>query len=505
MAVKLEKTKTMSGDSRYSIKLVVEETGTSGNTSTISYTLTATKSSGGGYHTSNSNNQVKVTIDGEEVVNKKIAYDFRPSGSKTITLASGTKPIQHEPDGTKTIACSGYFKDSNNSLGSATASGSLALTTLHKPPVVNIATPTEQNNILTGYGITGSQFVAYLSIKSFFISTTKYDGVSITSYTIKNGTTTATGSSASLSLNFKNKPLEITNNMVYVQATATDSMGATGTYTRMFSSYVPYFPATVVASSFKSQTKRAGQLTGNITLSANGTYYNGSIGSQAVSPKVSYRYKNKNPLHSPSDWIDWVDVSSSLQTSSGSWSLELNLSGFSYQDAFDFEVKVTDNVAEANGLNVATASTTIPVGEPTWTEYKDRVDFKKLTIDKQQILAPYVLYNGNESRTDKNITLNDSASNYKILEIYFNYYNPNDAKYKSIKVYEPNGKIALIDGSYANATYLYFESARYTISGTTLTRSSAYRWRFRIDGNATRKDTTTDDPSIWITRVVGYK
>jgi hypothetical protein len=128
-----------------------------------------------------------------------------------------------------------------------------------------------------------------------------------------------------------------------------------------------------------------------------------------------------------------------------------------------------------------------------------------LTIDKQEILAPYILYDGNESRTDTDITLNDSASNYKILEIYFNYYNIDDAKYKSIKVYEPNGKIALIDGSYANATYLYFESARYTINGTTLTRSSAYRWRFRTDGNAKRTDTKTNDPSIWITRVVGYK
>lgn len=501
MAVKLEKTKTMSGDSRYSIKLVVEETGTSGNSSTISYTLTATKSSGSGYYTSNSNNQVKVTIDGTEVVNKKIAYDFTGSTPKTITLASGTKPIEHNPDGTKTIACSGYFKDANNSLGNATASGNLTLTPLHKAPEPSINSITETNSTLTGYGIANNQFVAYLSQKQFNVSAVKYDDVSITSYTIKNGTTTATGSSSLLSLNFKNKPLEITNNMVYVQATATDSMGATGTYTRMFGSYILYTPATIVASNFT--TKRAGQLTGNITLKASGTYYNGSVGNQTVSPKVSYRYR---PQTTPqSSWVNWIDATSSVTTSGSSWSLELNLSGFSYQSAFDFELKATDNVAEANSLNVATASSVVPVGEPTWTEYKDRVDFKKLTIDKQEILAPYTLYEGNESRTDKNITLNDSASNYKILEIYFNYYNPNDAKYKSIKVYEPNGKIALIEGSYANATYLYFESARYTINGTNLTRSSAYRWRFRIDGNATRKDTTTDDPSIWITRVVGYK
>lgn len=497
-------TKKLSSDTRYSITLTINETSTSvaNNTSVVSYTLTATKSSGSGYYTSNSNNQVKITINGKEVVNKKISYDFTGSTPKTITLASGTTdPIKHEDDGTKTIACSGYFKDSNNSLGNATASGNLTLTPLHKPPEVNIATPTEQNSVLTGYGITGSQFVAYLSIKSFFINTTRYDDATITSYTIKNGTTTATGSSSSLSLNFKNKPLEITNNLVYVQATATDSMGATGTYTRMFSSYVPYFPATIVASNFT--TKRAGQLTGNITLKASGTYYNGSIGSGqtavAVTPKVSYRYKEKT-AQSYNDWIDIVDAS--VTKSNGNWSTSITLSGFNYQSAFDFQLKVTDNVAKANGLNVATASTTIPVGEPTWTEYKDRVDFKKLTIDKKQILAPYVLYDDGE--TSGNITLNDSSANYEYIDIYYTWEDTN--KHTCSRTYSPNGKTIELQMQNDSGTYLYNELAFYGCNGTALNRTSASRWRFATSGNPTRTDTTSsNNPSIRIYRVVGYK
>lgn len=126
--------KTMSGDDRYYIELSVSEVSgsvnVSDNTSQISYTLTATKKSGTGYHTTNTNNPYKVTIDGVEVRDSSRAYDFTGSTPKTITLASGTRTITHNDDGKKTISCKGYFKDANNSLGSATASGSLTLSNI---------------------------------------------------------------------------------------------------------------------------------------------------------------------------------------------------------------------------------------------------------------------------------------------------------------------------------------------------------------------------------------
>lgn len=130
-----EFTQTMSGDSRYSIKLTVTEVIPSDyittNKTNVNYTLTATKSGGSGYWSSSAINPVKVTINGTDVVNTNISYDFRNATPKTITLASGTVTgISHNADGTKTIAVSGYFKDSANSLGQATASGNLTLTTI---------------------------------------------------------------------------------------------------------------------------------------------------------------------------------------------------------------------------------------------------------------------------------------------------------------------------------------------------------------------------------------
>lgn len=130
-----EFTQTMSGDSRYSIKLTVTEVIPSDyittNKTNVNYTLTATKSGGSGYWSSSAINPVKVTINDTDVVNTNISYDFRNATPKTITLASGTVTgISHNADGTKTIAVSGYFKDSANSLGQATASGNLILTTI---------------------------------------------------------------------------------------------------------------------------------------------------------------------------------------------------------------------------------------------------------------------------------------------------------------------------------------------------------------------------------------
>lgn len=131
-----EYTATMSKDSRYTIKLTVTDTGgydAVNNTSTVNYTLTATKSSGSGYYNEYARSPVIVTINGVQEVNTKVAFDFRGSTPKTITLASGTsRAIKHNDDGTKTISVSGTFTDgsSSGSRGTATASGTFTMITI---------------------------------------------------------------------------------------------------------------------------------------------------------------------------------------------------------------------------------------------------------------------------------------------------------------------------------------------------------------------------------------
>ena len=144
------KTVTMSGNSNYSITFTVTEVLPSDyiqtNKTNVDYTLTVTKSAGSGYWDYNEENPVVVSINGSTIVNTNISYDFRNSTPKTITLASGTVTgIAHNSDGTKTIAVSGSFTDNGNSLGSATASGNLTLTTIPRYTTITNFTVSKRN------------------------------------------------------------------------------------------------------------------------------------------------------------------------------------------------------------------------------------------------------------------------------------------------------------------------------------------------------------------------
>lgn len=412
-------TKTMSGDNRYSIELEVKEKSTNpdANTSVVQYTFKAIKSSGGGFYTSSKTNVVKVTLDGEEIVNKKIAYDF--SANATITLASGTKTITHNSDGTKTMSCKGYFKDNENSLGSATASGSLTLTQLHKPPEITITDISELNTTLIYYRVPHDTFVDNISKKSLTIRTKLYDeqttnsSITLSSGNVTN-TTSTTDNPATASLDMANAIFTNSNGYAYINVEVTDNLNAKGTTQYRGVSYIAYTKPTLVASNLTS--KRAGQLTGDITLKANGTYYNGSIGTLTIQPIVYYRYRQ---ITTPeSSWGNWT-LASTPTTDNGTWSLNQTISSvFNYQNAYEIEVYCTDNLIQTNNADANNTTITIPtyitkvlIGEATWTEYADRVDFKKISIKGTD---PFEITTGNLSitKTSGNSTADGTYAKY---------------------------------------------------------------------------------------------
>lgn len=111
------------------------------------------------------------------------------------------------------------------------------------------------------------------------------------------------------------------------------------------------------------------------------------------------------------------------------------------------------------------------------------------------------LYN-NTTGTQGKVTLSQTAANFDYLEIFYRYEGQGMT---SQRVYAPNGKTARLTISYDNGTYLYIESKAYSISGTSMTVSSAARWRFASGTSAdTRTDTKSSGSSIYVIRVVGY-
>lgn len=61
----------------------------------------------GAYNLSSSANSVKLTVDGNQKVNKSMAMDFR--NMATVNLASWTGDISHDSEGKKKLTCSGSF------------------------------------------------------------------------------------------------------------------------------------------------------------------------------------------------------------------------------------------------------------------------------------------------------------------------------------------------------------------------------------------------------------
>ena len=121
-------------------------------------------------------------------------------------------------------------------------------------------------------------------------------------------------------------------------------------------------------------------------------------------------------------------------------------------------------------------------------------------------ISPKVLYN-NASGTTGNVTLSETAANFKTLVIC---YVTNDGHFGSSLVYSPNGKRVALSVSYYNATELtygaYVKTKLVTISGTSI---SAYNG---TNGSGYGAVFGSSDPTagggtnyIKITTVIGFK
>lgn len=120
------------------LRLVVTESSQSiaSNYSTNSWTLSLIE----GTQPSWSNIAIayKVTINGDDTTGT-YTFDFRPTGTQTKVIDSGTTRVYHDADGTKTTTVSGYTADTNTTTGGpGTASGTLVQTRIPRGPYIEV-------------------------------------------------------------------------------------------------------------------------------------------------------------------------------------------------------------------------------------------------------------------------------------------------------------------------------------------------------------------------------
>lgn len=137
---------TFTGASRpHTLRLTVNQTSQNiaANTSLVSWTLEAIKHPSWSSYSFSGSNTWSVNIDGF-ASSGTWTYDFRVVGS--VTLASGSHTITHNTDGTKTISSSATAY--GTSIGTASCSGSLALTTIPRATQPTV-TPTSGDTAVT--------------------------------------------------------------------------------------------------------------------------------------------------------------------------------------------------------------------------------------------------------------------------------------------------------------------------------------------------------------------
>ena len=432
--------------------------------------------------------QLTPTIDGVEVT--PISMNFTVAnvnvwqilGSRIITIQGAFKGIKI---GSFTTNIPDEW-----GLKSGSASVTIELDDLHTPPVITTITTSEKNTLLNN----AYQFVQYLSIKELEFEVTTYDDATISSYQVHhNGSLIGSNTSNKVTIDFNNVGTLSTFEMdgktwCTLKFVVIDSYGTVG------SSEVPYEvikytrPNLVQTS---SSIKRNGQLTGKVKLNLIGTFFEQAVNGINNTISLKYAYWKKGDNESTTYYnIPFTATDNSITLYD--WNVakgNTEITDVSKDYAYYFKIKATDYFNRTSEITLL-----CPVGEYLWAEFKDRVDFKNITIQKQKILTETVLFEGIQATGT--ITLNDSVANYQYIEIFYE----NSTLYYSTKVYSPNNKnIGLMSAS-VEQELLQIDNVYVTVKEKTITIGTGRRTNNGPAGNA-----TWNANNQYIYRIVGYK
>lgn len=261
---------------------------------------------------------------------------------------------------------------------------------------------TEKNQKLIDAGIPNDTYVNNLSIKEYNINATLHDGATATDYNIYNGLVPSFNKSTPITIDYSQKELVTWNDTgkVPIRVQVLDNLGGNG-YSSSASEptlydYIPYMKVNFNES--QTVVKRNGQMSGKVKLNVNGTFYNGNIGNVTQGkPIIKYKYwklGETEPLT-----FDNTIPSDNITVSENNFSVsgfeigsidETASNYFNPENAYRVKVYVEDNFT-----TYSSQEKQIPVGEATWAEYKDRVDFKKATIKGKDIISD-IVYSDNQ-------------------------------------------------------------------------------------------------------------
>lgn len=316
--------------------------------------------------------QLTPTIDGVTLSNVSInlvtANVWQVLGTRTITITGAFNGVKSGSFTTNLAAEWG--------LKSGSASVTINLDNLHTPPAITTIATSEKNTLLEGYwGI-----AQHLSVKNITFETTTYDEATISSYQVHhNGVLIGSSTSNGMTLNFSDVGTLATFEMdgktwCTLKFVVIDSFGTTGSSEMQFE-VIKYTKPNLVRTS--SDIKRNGQITGKVKLNLIGTFFNQSVNDIANTISLKFTYWKKGDQE-PTTYYDIPFEATDNNIELWEWYVEINgeeITDVSKDFAYNFKIKATDHFNKTSEITLL-----CPVGEYLWAEFKDRVDFKNITI-----------------------------------------------------------------------------------------------------------------------------
>lgn len=261
-------------------------------------------------------------------------------------------------------------------LKSGSASVYIVLDDLHTPPQITSIDSEEINSSLNQY----DGIAQFLSVKNYTFYTETFDDATISSYQIHhNGVLIGSSEENGMTINFDTVGTLATfemNGKTYctLKFVVIDSFGVSGSK-EVQVEVTKYVKPNLVQTS--SNIKRNGQLSGKVKMTLVGSFFNQSINGVVNNIDLKFKYWKKGTTE-PTEYNDIPYDATDNNISIYGWGIKIGnkeIDDVSSKSAYTFKIKATDYFNKTSEIELL-----CPVGEYLWAEFKDRVDFKGITI-----------------------------------------------------------------------------------------------------------------------------
>ena len=233
--------------------------------------------------------------------------------------------IGNDKSKTGIITCQTY--DNNNLVGSSTCEFTASINPAVSAPLLSPAV-VDVNS--TTIALTGdaNTLIRYESMVEFQINAIAQNGATIANQSVTCGSKKVSGSAIGI--------IDDVESGTFLFS-ATDSRGLIGekTITKNIVNYV------IPTCYQEIKTELAGVTGAEVSLTIKGNYYNGSFGAVSNSLKIELRHTQNDGTMG-----EWVELTDGLipEFSDNTYSLDITISGFGYENVYEFQSRVTDKL-----------------------------------------------------------------------------------------------------------------------------------------------------------------